>query len=315
MKQFLCWLSHCNEQVSALDKSHSFGFVDVALLTMVVIWGVNFTVVKTALHEMTPMAFNALRFAGASVLTLFLAWLIEHDLTIPRRDWGLVLLLSVIGNLVYQILFINGLARTRASNTSLILSTSPIFVALVSTITKAEKLSSRNWAGILLSFLGIFLLLTGSQNGLAIDRRTLQGNLLVLCATISWATYTVFLKRLLQRHSVLKATAWIMAATTPLLILAALPDLLTQDWHAISYGSWLGLFYSSVLAIGIGYVIWNIGVQRVGSVRTAVYSYVTPVISVMVAWIFLGENMHALQALGAVGIFLGVWLGRSRPTE
>ncbi|MGB9881014.1 MAG: DMT family transporter, partial [Anaerolineae bacterium] len=238
----------------------------------------------------------------------------ERDLTIARRDWGLVLLLSFIGNLVYQILFINGLARSRASNTSLILSTSPIFVALVSTLTKTEKLSGRNWAGILLSFLGIFLLITGSNNVVAIDQRTLWGSVLVLCSTISWATYTVLLKCLVQRTSVIKATAWIMAATTPLLILAALPDLLTQDWRTISLGSWLGLFYSSAIAIGIGYVIWNTGVQRVGSVRTAVYSYFTPVISVVVAWIFLGENMQPVQALGALGILLGVWLGRSQPT-
>nr|MBC7245708.1 EamA family transporter [Chloroflexota bacterium] len=296
-----------------MDKSHTFGFMDIALLAMVVIWGANFTVVKSALMEMTPMAFNALRFAGASVLTLILAWLIERDLTIARRDLGLVLLLSFIGNFIYQVLFIHGLARSSASSTSLLLSTSPIFVALVSTLTKAEKLSGRNWTGIFLSFLGIFLLLTGANNRVAIDRRTVLGNLLVLCSTISWATYTVLLKRLVQRTSALKATAWIITATTPLLIIAALPDFWAQDWHAISYKSWLGLLYSSGIAIGIGYVIWNTGVQRVGSVRTAVYSYFTPVVSVLVAWAFLGESMQPLQALGAVGILLGVWLGRSKP--
>lgn len=294
------------------SRSHPFGLTDLALLTMVVIWGVNFTVVKTALQEMTPMAFNGLRFAGASVLTMFLAWLLEHDLTIARRDWGLVVLLSCIGNLVYQILFINGLARSRASNTSLILSTSPIFVAFVSSLTKTEKLSGRNWVGILISFLGIFLLM-GSNNGIAIEHHALLGSVLVLCSTVSWATYTVFLKRLLQRNSVLKSTAWIMIATTPLLILVALPDLLTMNWRAISLGSWLGLLYSSAIAIGIGYVIWNTGVQRVGSVRTAVYSYFTPVVSVLVAWAFLGETMQPLQALGALGILFGVWLGRSNP--
>lgn len=294
------------------SRSHPFGLTDLALLTMVVIWGVNFTVVKTALQEMTPMAFNGLRFAGASVLTMFLAWLLEHDLTIARRDWGLVVLLSCIGNLVYQILFINGLARSRASNTSLILSTAPIFVAFVSSLTKTEKLSGRNWVGILLSFLGIFLLM-GSNNGITIEHHALLGSVLVLCSTVSWATYTVFLKRLLQRNSVLKSTAWIMIATTPLLILVALPDLLTMNWRAISLGSWLGLLYSSAIAIGIGYVIWNTGVQRVGSVRTAVYSYFTPVVSVLVAWAFLGETMQPLQALGALGILLGVWLGRSNP--
>jgi drug/metabolite transporter (DMT)-like permease len=104
-----------------------------------------------------------------------------------------------------------------------------------------------------------------------------------------------------------------MTATTPLLILMALPDLRRQDWGAVSPQSWLGLLFSSLLAIAIAYVIWNAGVRQVGSARTAVYNYLTPLISVLVAWIVLGEAMRPVQALGAVVIVLGVVLGRYRP--
>lgn len=297
-----------------MNKQRSFGFVDIALLALVVTWGANFTVVKSVLSEMTPMAFNALRFGSASLLTLILTRIIEQDLSIPRRDWGLVLVLGLIGNFFYQILFINGIARTTASNSSLLLAAVPIFVALGGTLTKAEKLSHWNWMGIALSFMGIFLLITGAGHGIAIERKTLTGNLLVLAGTLCWSTYTLLSKRLVQRNSPLKATAWVMASSTPLLILAALPDLMAQDWQAVSWKGWLGLAYSSVLAIAIGYVIWNTGVQRVGSARTSVYSYLTPLVSVTVAWIFLGENMQPLQALGAVGILIGVALGRYRPS-
>jgi drug/metabolite transporter (DMT)-like permease len=295
------------------DKQPSFGFVDLSLLGLVVVWGANFAVVKSALSEMTPLAFNALRFTGASVVTLGLTWAVRRDLHILRRDWGRLLVLGFFSNFVYQYLFINGIARTRASNSSLILATVPIFVALIGTILRSEKLHSRNWAGIVLSFVGIFLLVAGGGVGIAMGSQTLSGDVLVLCATALWAIHTTLSKGLMERNSVLKVTAWMMASNAPLMVLAAVPELRTQDWHAVSAQSWLGLLYSAVLAIGIGYVIWNTGVRRLGSARTAIYSYLTPLVSVIVSWILLGETMQPLQALGAVGILLGVALGRYRP--
>jgi drug/metabolite transporter (DMT)-like permease len=296
-----------------MRKSSSFGWIDIALLSMVVIWGVNFTVVKSALAEMTPLTYNAVRFSAASLFTLILAWVVERDLHIARRDWAYVFLLSLIGNFLYELLYINGLARSRAGNTSLILATSPIFVAIIGTLTKQEKLRGWNWLGILLSFLGLYLLVGGSGTGLAWGSETLLGSVLVLASACTWGLYTVLLKPLVQRYSATKATAWIMIATTPLLVLAAIPEMRRQDWRAVSAQSWLGLLYSAALAIAISYVIWNTGVRRVGSARTAVYSYLTPLISVVVAWIFLGEAMRAVQAFGAVAIVLGVVLGRYRP--
>ena len=295
------------------DEPRSFGLVDLALLGLVIVWGVNFAVVKSALSEMTPLAFNALRFIGASLVTLILTWIVERDLSIARRDWRLLLVLSLFGNFAHQALFINGIARTSASNSSLILAAVPIFVALIGTLLRSEKLHGRNWIGILLSFIGIFLLVGSSGAGIGTSSQTLAGDLLVLCATILWAVYTTFSKGLMQRNSVLKVTTWMMVTNAPLMLLAALAELRAQDWRAISTQSWLGLLYSAVLAIGIGYVIWNTGVQRLGSARTAIHSYLTPLVTVVVAWIFLGESMQPLQVLGAVGILVGVALGRYRP--
>jgi drug/metabolite transporter (DMT)-like permease len=296
-----------------MRKSSSFGWIDVALLSMVIIWGVNFTVVKSALAELTPLAYNALRFSAASLFTLILAWVVERDLRIARRDWGYVFLLGLVGNLLYQVLYIHGLARSRAGNTSLILATAPIFVAIIGTVTKQEKLRRWNWLGILVSFLGLYLLVAGSGSGLAWGSETLLGSLLVLASACTWGLYTVLLKPLVQRYSAVKATAWIMTSTTPLLVLVALPELRRQDWGGVSAQSWLGLLFSALLAIAIAYVIWNTGVRKVGSTRTAVYSYLTPLVSVVTAWIFLGEDLRPVQAFGAVAIILGVALGRYRP--
>ncbi|UCC76119.1 MAG: DMT family transporter, partial [Anaerolineales bacterium] len=171
----------------------------------------------------------------------------------------------------------------------------------------------RNWIGLLVSLAGLFLLIGASSSGLAAGSQTLMGDLLILAATVLWSIHTVLLKRLTEKHSALKISAWLMLTGTPLLVIVGLPDVLAQDWQGISRQSWLGLAYSAVLAIAIGYVIWNVGVQRIGGARTSVYSYLNPLISVVVSWAFLGESMQPLQTVGAAAILLGVVLGRSRP--
>lgn len=297
-----------------MKKARSFGLIDLMMLGLVVVWGANYAIVKSALAQLSPLAFNALRFTGAAVVILFLTWVVERDLSVRRSDWGGLLMLGFLGSFLYQNVFIQGMARTRASNSSLILSTTPIFVALIGTLLGTEHLERRNWLGIIISCAGI-LLLIGGGSALSVGRETLVGDVLVLAGTAIWATYTIVAKGVMDRNSVLKVTAWMMASMAPLLVLVALPDLRQQDWRAVSGQSWLGLAYSAVLAIGIGYAAWNTGVKRLGSARTSVYSYLTPLFAVLASWVLLGEHMNALQALGAGGILLGVWLGRYSPED
>jgi len=299
--------------VSIDGKTEPFGATDLAVLGAAVIWGANHTIVKSTLSEMTPLVFSSLRQAGAAVILLVLAWSVEKDLSIARRDWWWILLLGVISTVFYPVLYATGIGLCTASNAALILSTSPIFVALIGAVTGTETIYGWNWAGILLSFAGIFLVITGGRSGIAIDTQSLLGNLLVLGSSIAWALYTVLSKRVTRRNSVLTATAWMMASATPLLVVIALPGLLAQDWQVVSLQGWLGLLYSAALSVAVGWVIWNTGVQRLGSTRTALYEYLMPVVAVIVARVFLGETMEPLQVVGAIGSLLGVALGRYRP--
>jgi drug/metabolite transporter (DMT)-like permease len=172
-------------------STRSISWIDLALLAVVFIWGANYAIVKLALSEFKPLAFTALRFVVAAVLTPILAWIAEKDLSIQRRDWLPVLLLGLTVYVLYQFLFIRGLARTRASNASLILATVPIWVALIGTLRGSERIRGRNWVGIVLAFVGIFLLVSGGGGGIRLSTSTLTGDLLVLSATVIWAVYTI----------------------------------------------------------------------------------------------------------------------------
>ncbi|MFQ6058942.1 MAG: DMT family transporter [Anaerolineae bacterium] len=296
-------------------KERPFGATDLMLLTLVLIWGVNFSVVKGALAEMSPLSFNALRFALASILTLILLRITESDLSFPRGDWGRLLLLGLVGHTAYQLLFINGLARTRAGNSSLILATTPIFVALLSAVLGIERIRGRAWLGIFLSFAGIFLIVESSGKGLGLASQTLTGDILTLFGTLCWSTYTVLSKPMLGRYSPLKLTGLTMSTGTFFLILFSLPQLAEQDWGAVSWQSWLGLIYSFSLAIALGYIVWYTGVRRIGSARTAIYSNLIPVVALTVAWFTLGERIASLQLVGAAVILVGIYLTRSQRRE
>ena len=104
--------------------------VHVMLIAMSFVWGVNFPIIKGALAELSPLSFNAIRFSTASLLLLALLYFREKNFSIRKGDISCFILLALVGNTVYQLFFIHGIARTTASNSSLILATTPIFIVL-----------------------------------------------------------------------------------------------------------------------------------------------------------------------------------------
>jgi drug/metabolite transporter (DMT)-like permease len=292
----------------------TFGLIDLMLLAMVLIWGINFAVVKAALVEMTPLSFNSIRFLLASALTLLSLRLIEGNVGFARRDWWRLLGLGLIGNTCYQLLFINGINRTTAGNSALLLATTPIFVSLIGVAFGVERVRKLAWMGVLLSFAGIFMVIVGSGRGLGLATDTIGGDILVLIGAAAWSLYTVLSKPMLSRYSALKLTALAMATGTPFIVLFSIPQLLAQNWAAVSWRGWLGLFFSGSMAIALAYIIWNSGVSKVGGARTAVYSNLSPVIAAIFAWLTLGEAITAFMVVGAAMIFLGIYLTR-RPSQ
>src|SRR5206468_720243 len=145
------------------DSGPGMRRVEAAMLALVVIWGVNFPIVKIAFREMTPMVFNALRFGSATVLLLAVSWRTREPLP-PRAVWPGLVGLGIIGHAIYQISFINGLALTTAGNSALILSMVPLFIAALTSLLRMDRVAPRTWIGIVFAFAGL-LLQTGWRHG------------------------------------------------------------------------------------------------------------------------------------------------------
>lgn len=287
---------------------------DLAILLLVVIWGVNFSVVKWLLEQFDPLALNGLRFAlGALVLVPFVVrggGLARFE----RRDWLPLIGLGIVGNLVYQILFIYGIDLTLAGNAALMLAMSPVFITLLSAYMRHERIRPAGWCGVAFSTGGIACVLAGTS-GIQFGAETLVGDLVMLGAAVAWAVYTVGSSPLVRRYGALPVTGVTMWIGAALLFVVSVPSLASQDWSLVAPLAWTGLVLSGVLAVGLSYVIWHHGVEHLGSARTAVFSNTVPIVALVTAWLALGETPGPLQLVGAALIIAGVLLTRLRGTE
>jgi drug/metabolite transporter (DMT)-like permease len=305
--------------------------IDALLLLMALIWGTNYSVIKTALRQIDPQAFNAVRMVIAS--TVFLAILAGVRTRVKRnganlestsifytpapmvrREWLGVVALGVIGHGVYQYCFIGGLARTSVANSSLMLAVTPVLIAISSAVLGHEPVSRWHWAGAALSLAGVYLVV---GQGFSTASHGIVGDLLMLVAVCCWAAYTIGSQQLMARHSPVAITGLSMSIGTLLYVPAVWPHVRAVSWTSLSPGAWASMGYSGLFALCVAYTIWYAAVRQIGSARTSVYSNVIPLVAMATAVIFVGEPLGLRKIIGAAAVLTGVALTRvvepSRP--
>jgi drug/metabolite transporter (DMT)-like permease len=275
---------------------------------MVIIWGANFSVIKVALREFSPVTFNALRLMLATAVFLAAIALVTRDKNpFNRVEWARVVFLGVVGHFFYQLAFLAGISRTSVSNSALIFGVTPVVVALLASVAGHERVGMVRWAGVALSFAGIYIIV-GRRASIGAD--TLAGDALVFCGMVCWSVYSVVAQPLLKRHSPLIVTGYSMAIGATLFVVAALPTFARTDWTTISILSWTLMALSSLLALAFAYMVWYTAVQRIGSSRTAIYSNLTPIVAMAIAALWLREPVDATQIAGAATILTGLFVTR-----
>jgi drug/metabolite transporter (DMT)-like permease len=169
--------------------------LDLLLLTMVAIWGTNFSLVKVAMRDFPELAFNAFRLVIASGIFLGALWWQrsrvpdgQMRLRLNRTDWLRLAFLGLVGHLMYQLLFLGGVKRTSVANGSLIMGTTPVVVALLTAWAGHERVPPLRWLGAAISFAGLYIVVGQNVEWSATGH---LGDLLVFLSVVCWATYSV----------------------------------------------------------------------------------------------------------------------------
>ena len=283
------------------DRKKAAGHL-LALLTITV-WGTTFVATKTLLNYYDALQIMLMRFFIAWVVLLLLTRTVEK----PRggkEELG-IFILSLSGITLYYFFENTALSYTLAANVSIILAAAPVFTAILAHLfTRDEKLSVRTWAGFFIAIAGVVLVVF---NGAFVLKLNPLGDALSLLAALSWAVYSVVLKRYIGRYDNRVLTRrmlfYALLLTAPAAIWGkGLPPVAPLFRADVMFC----LLFLGVLGSAVCYVTWNIAIKRIGVVNTNNYIYLNPFVTMVCAAIVLKEPVTAAGVVGAVLIVGGI---------
>ena len=285
----------------------------LALFTIMV-WGTTFLSTSVLLRDFTPLEILIIRMAlGIAALTV--ARPRRLRLKSRRHEW-LFAGAGLTGVSMYFLLENYALTFTYSANCSVIISTAPFFVAIAVRLFLGGAPMGRSfYAGFAVAIVGIALL---SFSGQALNLNPL-GDLLCLLAAVCWGGYSVFLKKIeTYGYDTLLVTRRIFLYGL-LFLLPALPFMPVRfDVGAllkpVNLLNLLNLLYLGLCASALCFVTWNVAVSRLGAVRTSVYIYLSPVVTIVASWLLLGDPVLPMALLGAALTLVGLVLSQRRQT-
>jgi drug/metabolite transporter (DMT)-like permease len=289
---------------------------ELLLLGTVVVWGLNFPVIKAALAVMHPHVVNAFRFSVSIIVLGSLYWYQERragrGVFAPYRFKAVqIVTLGLFGFVVYQLCFIIGVNNTSAGTAALIMASAPVWTAVTSRILGLEHLRAGAWIGLLITFAGtIAIILTGGKD-VSLGSTALFGNVLILAASICWGTYTALSRPMLQ-HATPSGLAFLgLLPALPVLFAIAAPYGLTVDWYSVSPLIWIAIIFSGALSSGLAFVTWSLAVKNLGSSHTAAFGNLVPVVALVFGYYLLGEAVTLGQIAGGSVVLLGLYVMRT----
>ncbi|MCT4706499.1 O-acetylserine/cysteine exporter [Enterobacteriaceae bacterium H16N7] len=275
-------------------------------MLVVVVWGLNFVVIKMGLHNMPPLLLAGLRF----LLVAFPALLFVARPKIPFRLLAAYALTISFGQFAF--LFSAIKFGMPAGLASLVLQAQAFFTIILGAFAFRERLQTRQIAGIALAVIGVLILIEGSLGG---EHVALLGFMLTLAAAFSWACGNIFNKKIMQlasRPPIMSLVVW--SALIPVLpfFLASLlmdgPAVMLQSLVAIDVVTIAALVYLAFVATIVGYGIWGSLLGRYETWRVAPLSLLVPVVGMASAALLLDETLSATQMIGAVLIMAGLYI-------
>ncbi|MCP4901315.1 MAG: DMT family transporter [bacterium] len=258
---------------------------------------------KVVLAHLDPLALAGFRVLAATPILMAIAWSVDR--VIPnRRDLLRLALLGFLGVAANQLLFIQGLHFTTATNAALLLPAIPVFAAAVAIFLRIERASLRRIAGIVLSVVGALVMLEPGR--FQAGDLTFVGNLLILANCLSYAIFLVLMRPLLERLSAVTVTAWAFVFGGAGVLLVTTPALVEVDYGALPGSAWAGLAFIVLVPTVLSYLINTWGVARSSASLAATYTTLQPLITGFLAFFLLAERVGWPQIAGGLLIIGGL---------
>jgi drug/metabolite transporter (DMT)-like permease len=284
-------------------------------LFAVVVWGASFIATKVALAEVSPVTVVWLRFAmGVVVLGVAVVARRQFALVSPKA-LALFALLGLIGITFHQWLQSNALVTSKASTSAWIVTTTPVFMAILGRLVLRERLGVQRIGGIALATLGVLLVVTrGHLEMLLAGRFGAPGDILMVLSAPNWAVFSVLSRRALRSQPATRTMFYVMTFGWLLSTVLFVAGPGTAEIGRLSTRGWASIAFLGVACSGLAYIAWYDALQRMPASQAGALLYFEPVVAMAVAAVVLSERIGVVTLLGGVTILVGVWLVNRVPS-
>ncbi|MEW5702244.1 MAG: DMT family transporter [Candidatus Zixiibacteriota bacterium] len=280
-------------------------------LAAITAWGVYFPLAKIVLRTLSPVVFLTLRLGIGAAILLALCLMGRVRLSLARRDLGIVLGAGAVGIIAHQLIQVNSLRFTSATNTGWILTLIPPVTGLLGWVFLRERVSWRQVIGLLIAVIGVLFLATrGNPARLSFVHN--WGDILALCSVLTWSLYTIMTKSRLIRYSPL-AIATIHMTMGFVFFLGLGAGRLGREAGAMSAQAWWLTILIGIVPSGLAYYWWAAGLKRLSAMNTSMFLFLEAIVATLAGYALLGEELTIAVAGYAAIIIAGVYYAQTRP--
>jgi len=269
----------------------------ILVLIVILLWGVNFSIIKIGLKELPPILFSALRFAVVAIPAVFF---IPFPKTSVFNVIGVGLFLGI---LQFSFLFVAMKTDASAGLSSLILQTQVLFTIILSAFIYKEKATKSQSIGVLVAIFGFSLFFYNSGGNI-----TTKGLTLIVCAAFFWAISNVIMKRI-ENINLLHFMVWV-SIIPPVPLIALSYALESQEPIALilaaTENTWLSVMYVSYMSTLIGFAIWGWLLKNNSAATVTPFALLIPVVGIITSSLILSESLSLIEIFGTGLIMLGL---------
>ena len=289
--------------------THKYTNLKIYLLMIMAtfFWAGAFIAAKLGVYELSPTILTFLRMGIAAVI-IFPIMVIKlgTNWKLKKNEIKIVLATSIVGMIGYHMFFFTALKYTTASNASMINATNPLITAVLASLFASERITPKKIAMLLLAFCGVvYIIIAGNINSLA----TLvlnKGDFIMLCGTFLWAVYGIIVKKAVPIMGPLKLTTYTFLFCALIMTPFAIFAFATTNAFSVGINPYIAVIYMAIFPTVIGYSIQQYAIAQIGPSKASLFINLVPIISTILAVIFLNEHIRSYHLIGATMIITAV---------
>ncbi|OGJ50835.1 hypothetical protein A2335_00040 [Candidatus Peregrinibacteria bacterium RIFOXYB2_FULL_32_7] len=284
----------------------------ISLILATLIWASTYSIIKIGLEDISPFVLALMRAILATIILFIfciIKGLLKEIFNFIKTHFWITLLLGLLGMFLIQSLQNFGLKYSSSIMGGILINTSPIFMLFLSIILLKEYPNRNKILGIILGFTGIIIMtLIGEDFSNFSIQNTFLGNIMLLTVALSWAVYSIIIKKFLKDFQPLTLTFVSCFIGTILFVPVTIITSDITELFTYNFTSWIIILYLGIFGSAASFFLWNYGVKYIEISRASIFQYLSPTIAILIGFFFLHERIDFFDMISIILIFSGIYI-------